>query len=64
MKQNLELLTAIRTKKLRQKDFAKIAGVHPSLLSRVINGYSNLTEVQKVNFAKSLKCKVNEIFED
>jgi len=63
MKQNLRLLSAIRNRGMRQKEFAALVGVHYSEISRVINGWVNLSEDQKASYAKALDCKKEDLFE-
>jgi DNA-binding XRE family transcriptional regulator len=62
MKTNTKLLTAIREKGMRQKDFAKAIGDHPTFISRVINGWINLDEIRKLKYAKLLGCSVDDLF--
>ena len=62
MKTNLKLLTVIREKGMRQKDFAKAIGEHETFISRVINGWINLDEVRKAKYAKMLGCTVDDLF--
>jgi ribosome-binding protein aMBF1 (putative translation factor) len=62
MKTNLKLLTAIRKKGMRQKDFAKVVGEHETFISRVVNGWINLDEVRKAKYAKMLGCTVDDLF--
>jgi plasmid maintenance system antidote protein VapI len=62
LKQNLNLLIAIREQGLRQKDFAKILNVHPTTISSVINGRLNLPDAEKIRYAKTLGKKVEDIF--
>lgn len=62
MKTNLKLLTAIREKGMRQKDFAKAVGEHETFISRVVNGWINLDEVRKAKYAKMLGCTVDDLF--
>ena len=63
MKQNLKLLSAIREKGMRQKDFAMAVGDHHTFISRVINGWVNLDFPRKIKYAKILGKKVNELFD-
>ena len=62
MKQNLKLLTAIRERGMRQKDFAKAIGDHHTFVSRVINGWVNLDTHRKEKYAKALGHKVKDLF--
>ena len=64
MKPNLKLLTAIREKRMRQKDFAKAVGDHHTFISRVINGWINLDEPRKAKYARILGCKVEDLFNE
>ncbi|MFH1628476.1 MAG: helix-turn-helix transcriptional regulator [Pseudomonadota bacterium] len=63
MQQNLNLLTAIRERGMRQVDFAKAVGDHFTFISRVVNGWVNLDENRKAKYAKVLGKPVQEIFE-
>jgi len=63
MKQNLRLLTAIREKGMRQHEFSEKVGDHFTFVSRVINGWINLDENRKENYAKVLGKKKEELFE-
>jgi len=63
MKQNLRLLTAIRERGMRQQEFAAKVGDHFTFVSRVINGWINLDENRKENYAKVLGKKKDELFE-
>ena len=62
MKQNLNLLIAIREKELRQKEFAEIVGIHPNTLSSAINGRINMSLDEKARCAKALGKSIKEIF--
>ena len=64
MKTNLKLLTAIREKGMRQKDFAKAVGEHETFISRVVNGWINLDEVRKARYAKMLGSTVDYLFSE
>ena len=63
MNVNFELLKAIRVKGLRQQDFARLVGDHPSFVSRVINGWWNLDEARKIRYARVLGCRREDLFE-
>ena len=62
MNVNFELLRAIRERGLRQKDFAKMVGDHPSVVSRIVNGVWNADEPRKVRYAKALDRNPEELF--
>lgn len=62
MRQRIELLAAIREKGLRQKDFARLVGDHPTFVSRVIRGWWNLDERRKKRYAKVLGKSMEQIF--
>ena len=62
MKQNLKLLVAIRELGMRQVDFAKAVGDHPTFVSRVMNGWVNLDDRRKVKYANKLGKSVKELF--
>lgn len=47
----------------KQADFAERVGVSESLVSAVINERRKLDLSQKKQWAKALRCKVQEIFE-
>ena len=64
LKTNVKLLSAIREKGFRQVDFAKAIGEHHTIVSRVINGWVNLSEAQKIKYAEALGKKTTELFED
>lgn len=63
MKQNLKLLTAIRSRGMSQKTFAGLVKEHPTIISRVINGWVNLDTKKKEKYAKTLGLPVEDIFE-
>ena len=62
MQENLKLLNAIRTKGLKQKDFARLVGDKDSMVSGVIRGWMNLDDERKIRYAKVLNCKIDELF--
>jgi len=62
MKYNIPLLVAIREKGWTQKDFAKIVGDHPTFVSRVVNGWVNLSDDHQAKYASVLDCKAEELF--
>ncbi len=64
MKQNIELLVAIRKKGLRQVDFARVVGDHHTFISRVINGWVNLDDARKERWARELDREPGELFGD
>jgi ribosome-binding protein aMBF1 (putative translation factor) len=64
MQENLKLLNAIRTKGLKQKDFARLVGDKDSMVSGVIRGRLNLDDEQKIKYARILDCKIEELFEE
>ena len=64
MKENLKLLNAIRSKGLKQKDFAILVGDKDSMVSGVIRGRLNLDDKRKIKYAKVLNCKTEELFEE
>jgi len=64
VKQNINLLSAIREKGMRQVDFAKVVGDHHTFLSRVINGWVNLDEGRKAKYARALGKKPAELFKE
>ena len=64
MRQRLKLLTAIREKGLRQKDFAIAVGEHETTVSMVVTGKLNLDDVRKVKYARTLGKSVTDLFED
>ncbi len=45
MKVNVALWAAIKEKGLRQKDFARLVGDDPSVVSRIINGQWNADDI-------------------
>jgi transcriptional regulator with XRE-family HTH domain len=59
---HFNLLKAIRCKGLRQKDFAKLVGDDPSVVSRIINGTWRPDEERKIRYAKALKCRPEDLF--
>lgn len=64
MKPNTNLITAIRKKGYRQRDFAKAVKEHETFISRVINGWVNLDEKRKRKFARVLETSVDELFKE
>lgn len=62
MKENLDLLVAIREKGLRQRDFARLVGSSDAIVSGVIRGRLNLNEADKARYAKALGRKATDIF--
>jgi transcriptional regulator with XRE-family HTH domain len=64
MKENLKLLNAIRSKGLKQKDFAILVGDKDSMVSGVVRGRLNLDDERKIKYAKVLNCKTEELFEE
>ena len=62
MIENLKLLNAIRANGLKQKEFAHLVGESASNVSRVIRGWVNLDEANKLKYAKVLGCNVEDIF--
>ena len=64
MKQNINLLAAIREKGLSQNEFALMVGDHFSLVSRVVRGWFNLDDARKAKYAEVLGKKQSELFED
>jgi hypothetical protein len=64
MKQNINLLSAIRERGFRQVDFAKVVGDHHTFISRVINGWINLDDARKAKYARALGKKQSELFDD
>jgi len=62
MQENLKLLNAIRSKGLKQKDFASLVGDKDSMVSGVIRGRLNLNDERKIKYAKVLNCKIEELF--
>lgn len=63
MRKNLKLLLAIRSRGMRQKDFANAVGDHFTFISRVVNGWINLDEKRKAKYARVLGVPVGELFE-
>jgi transcriptional regulator with XRE-family HTH domain len=63
MKTRPRLWAAIREKGLLQKEFARIVGDDPSVVSRIITGQWNPDEMRKVRYAKALGMKVEELFD-
>lgn len=59
---NFELLRAIREKGLRQRDFAKLVGDDPSIVSRIVNGIWIPDEMRKITYARVLGKKPEELF--
>jgi hypothetical protein len=49
---NLALLLATRRRGWRQGDFAKAVGDHPTFVSRVVNGWINLSQEQQQKYAE------------
>lgn len=64
LKPNLKLLMAIREAGLRQADFARIVRDHPSLVSRVVNGRVNLDPIEQARYARALRRRPEDLFED
>jgi len=63
MKPNIALLAAIREQGMRQVDFAKAVGDHFTFVSRVVNGWVNLDDQRKANYAKMLGKSVKDLFD-
>ena len=42
--------------------FARVLGVDPSVISRVIHGHRKLSDTEKSRWAAALRCHVNEVF--
>ena len=61
---NFSLLKAIRSQGMRQKDLAQAVGDDQSIVSRIVNGVWNPDPVRKLKYARALKCKVEDLFED
>ena len=59
---NFELFKAIKEAGLTQTDFARLAGEHKSVVSRVVNGIWNPGEARKLKYAKILKKRLEDIF--
>jgi plasmid maintenance system antidote protein VapI len=59
---NFELLKSIKEEGLNQREFAKIVGVHESIISRIINGTWNIDHMRKIKFAKVLGKNPEELF--
>jgi len=64
MAYNAKLLKAIRENGWYQKDFARIVGDDPSIVSRIITGQWNMDEGRKVRYARVLRKNVKELFGD
>lgn len=61
---NWELLRAVRERGLTQRDFARLVGEHESVVSRVINGIWNPRQEQKIRYAKALRRKPEDLFQN
>lgn len=46
-----------------QGDFAQALSIQESLISRVVHGRKELSELEKLRWAKALDCRPEEIFE-
>jgi len=64
MKENMNLLIAIRKKGLTQKRFAELVGDTPSQVSQTIRGWLNLNNARKIKYAQVLGKEQSELFED
>lgn len=62
MSTNWALLMAMRDSGLRQRDFARVARDHESLISRVVNGAWNLDEILQTRYAKALGKRIENFF--
>lgn len=62
LKCNTKLLVMIRKKFRTQLAFSKEVGIHQTEISQVINGWFNLSNDRKKKYAKTLDCKVDDIF--
>lgn len=62
MSTNWALLMAMHDSGLRQRDFARVAGDHESLISRVVNGVWNLDEILQTRYAKALGKRIEDLF--
>lgn len=57
-----ELLKAIKEQNLTQRDFARLVNEHESVISRIITGTWNPDPRQKLQYAKALGMKPEELF--
>lgn len=64
MKPRPKLWAAIRERGLKQKDFAKLVGDHPSIVSRIVTGQWRIDEERKLRYARVLKRRAGEVFDD
>ena len=62
MSVNQKLWAAIREKGLKQKDFARLVGDDPSIVSRIITGQYNVDELRMLRYARALGLKPEELF--
>jgi len=59
---NKKLKAKIFEKFGTQFDFSRAAGVHETLVSRVVQGHRTLTEVERQEWAGLLGADVHEVF--
>lgn len=62
MPMNLALKIAIVESGLSQTEIAKIAGIHESRLSYLVNGHRDATEAEQKTLARILKRKPTQLF--
>lgn len=64
MKVREKLWAAIREAGLLQKEFAKIVGDDPAIVSRIVTGQQVPSPVRKIKYAKALGKRVGELFDE
>ena len=59
---NSKLWKAIKEQGLDQRKFSKVVGCNEAIVSRVVNGWFNLDDKRKFQWAKALGRKPEELF--
>lgn len=62
MRFNYGFWKAIKENGLSQKEYAALVGVHETVISRIINGYYNVTKIQRIKYSKALGKSPDELF--
>lgn len=64
MTPNGKLWAAIRERGMLQKDFARIVGDDPSIVSRIVTGQWNPDAQRKARYSRALGMSVEDLFEE
>ena len=63
IKPRAALWSAIKEAGLNQREFSRIVGDDPAIVSRIVTGQMIPSEVRKIRYAKALNRRVEEIFD-